>query len=234
MKIDSWSSLRLLTLWLLCFSVVGTLGRLLFFPLTQTDNRPFLPRVFTFPDQVELVGWRSLPSRPIHLNQVSTTARPKFLSGQVYQYQHGDRLLTIDMVYTIETNGNLVNFLDGYTDLAPSVVRSPASLERFHNQSGHYLLFEHDQSIYLASCINPRGKSTITLDQFQRNRYLNDFRPERLIRWFFRSESMRDLRCLWTHMSIPLDGDQPDQVFLVLEDSWLIWHDWWQDHFPKL
>jgi cyanosortase A-associated protein len=228
-------SVRTVTLAFLLLGMVGALGRLLFFPVAQTDQ-PLSPRAFTFPDQVDLAGWQSLTGRPITLSSLAAQPRPssKLLAGHVYQYQSPSHRLTIEMVYAIETNGNVVNFLDDYTTVPPSVVRSGERLERFSDQSGHYLLFVNDQTAYLASCINPRGGSTIILEQFHRNRYLNDFRPERLWRWFFKSESIRDLRCLWTNMAIPLGNEQPEQGFSVLEDTWLIWHSWWQEHFPKL
>ncbi len=95
------------------------------------------------------------------------------------------------------------------------------------------MLFKDQNDAYLASCINPRGESTVTIEQFNKNRYDHDIRPERLLRWFLRAESIRDFRCLWVSLSIPITDQRTDEAFSTLEAVWFFWHDWWKPHFPQ-
>lgn len=226
------SKIRMAILGLVLFGVFGSLGKLVLFPNIQ-EHKPFSVSAFSFPESIPLSEWRFLASDSIDTSDISNDALFKLISGRTYYYQQKNHQLTVEMVYSFETNGNIANFFENYTSVPPAVAQLSEKHEQFDRQTGYYLLFENQEQVHLASCINPRGKSTITLSQFQRNRYLYDISPKRLFRWFFKSESLRDLRCIWINMYMPLDEERAEQMFLVLENSWLDWHSYWQRRFPN-
>ncbi|PZU94430.1 MAG: hypothetical protein DCE90_15040 [Pseudanabaena sp.] len=105
---------------------------------------------------------------------------------------------------------------------------------------GYFTLFTHEQRAYLASCINPRGGATVTLEQFNNNRNKYDISPERFVRYLIGLADLRDDRCLLTAMSIALDSKITPQnkevlepVYQKLQQSWSNWFANWQGNFPE-
>lgn len=227
---------RIVILAIIFLGVAGTLGQLII--SDPSGQRRIRPREFTFPTTIEIPNWQSLSSYSIDPDTLSNEAHRRLIAGKVYSYQQGDRSLTIEMIYAIDTNGKVSNFLDDYTSIPPSLALSSQRIERYSDQVGYYLLFQDSERAYLTSCINPRGKSTVTLEQFQQNRYRHDIRVERLWRWFSNSESIRDFRCIWVNLSIPLEKGWseetfPATAFSTLENVWFFWHEWWKPRFPQ-
>jgi cyanosortase A-associated protein len=46
-------------------------------------------------------------------------------------------------------------------------------------------------------------------------------------------EGLKDRRCLWAHLSVPLKNSSPEAAYQVLEKAWFSWYQWWQPRFPK-
>jgi len=69
---------------------------------------------------------------------------------------------------------------------------------RQHEQLGFYGLFVY-QKQSVNACINSRGGSTFTKEQFNYNRIHRDTQFNRLLAWLL--IQLRDKRCLWTHLS---------------------------------
>lgn len=226
---NRWQQLRGFFLVVTFSGVISVLGKIILYP-TSTAQQAVRPAPFVFPPDVSLPGWQPLASRPLTSD---STKSQKFISGQLYQYEQNGRSLDIEMRYTIETSGNVMGFVGNYTAIPSSAIQPSSRIDRYKKSVGYYILFTHEKRAYLTSCINPRGDSTVTLPQFQHNRYTYDIQPDRVFRWLFRQENIRDLRCLWVHSSIPLDGTSPENAYPILEKAWVSWYQWWQPRFPK-
>ena len=205
-------------------SILAVLGQSIFYP--QTKDTVIAP--FTFPETVPLPSWNLETSDSAN---VQLAKQPPDISGQTlaqkrYRYRQNSVLLDIEMRYLVDTNANLKSFIANQTgQLSPAL--------REEKQIGFYSLFLHNGKAHLSSCINPRGRSTVTTDQFKRNGYVRDLRWERIAIWLTSSAEFRDKRCLWTHLSLSLNNTSADNAFQTLETVWFSWYDWWQSRFPK-
>lgn len=209
--------------------VLCVLGKSILAP-TPTVQGTVIPAPFIFPPEVPLPGWQPLASRPL-ANDVAQ--RQKLLSGRLYRYRQKGLPIDIEMRYTIETSGNVMGFIRNYTTIPLSAIQLSSRIDRYQQAVGYYMLFGYQKRAYLTSCINPRGGSTVTLPQFQHNRYTYDIQFSRLLHWLFSQENIRDLRCLWVHLSIPLNSTSPEDAYPILENAWFSWYQWWQPRFPK-
>lgn len=196
---------------------------------------------FEFPHTVPLTGWQARGSGGVKDQPSDRRIQKRLLANKLYQYQHNSLPLQIEMRYTLETSGNVIGFLSNYTTIPSAVIQPALRDERYRPGVGYYLLFVHQQRAYLTSCINPKGGSTVSLPQFRRNRYAHDLQGDRLLKWLVYGDGIRDDRCLWVNMSMPLDRLPLDQTrangtktaYTALEQAWFPWFDWWQTRFPQ-
>ena len=207
---------------------------------------------YTFPESVTLSQWKQLISNrllhplpsngvkttetegtvgqpaSLHLLQPITYISGNFIAGRRYRYRQEEKTLDIEMRYLISTNGDLKSFITSQT-------RELSSGLKQDREGGFYSLYVHEDKAYLSACINSRGASTITSDQFKRNRLIHDTRLERIFPWLLGRAEFRDKRCLWAHLSTPLNTDNSvEETTRTLEAAWFDWHDWWRSHFPSL
>lgn len=190
--------------------------------LYPTTTSRYTVKSFTFPSVVPLPGWQKLLSAPLAV----VKEHPDYLSGRSYQYTKAGVPLTIEMRYLNDTSGEVKSLLERYT----SIPSSPKL--RYRAGIGFYGVFTHQQKAYLSSCINPGGGSTVTQKQFNQNRHTNDVQVNRLLRWLLGQEKLEDKRCLWTHLSMPLESS-PSEAYQVLETTWFAWYQWWYPRFPE-
>jgi cyanosortase A-associated protein len=127
----------------------------------------------------------------------------------------------------LSANGEVKTYIDRYTSIPTDPTISKIN-------SGFYGMVTHDETAYISACIPPRGNSTFTAQQFQQNALLHDIRPTRVIKWWLGQQKLVDQRCLWTHLSIPIDDGSAEDAYDVLEEAWTPWLKWWQSHFPEL
>jgi cyanosortase A-associated protein len=108
-----------------------------------------------------------------------------------------------------------------------------ASIVVRHSQKiGFYRLSVETNRAYLRSCINPRGPSAITYEQFIKNRYTYDLQFSRILPVLLGQEPLRDHRCLWTNLSISTSQVSPELAYQILDKVWHSWYPWWHDRFP--
>ena len=62
----------------------------------------------------------------------------------------------------------------------------------------------YPKSNYLGSCINAKGEATVTLSQYNQNRYLHGWGLTRTFLWLIGQQDLVEYRCLWTIMSIQI------------------------------
>jgi cyanosortase A-associated protein len=226
-----WQSLRTLALILMFCSASFILIKLLL------DNRPvkdriYTPSIFNFPKQVPLLGWQFERSIPLPLPN-NKKFRNRLIASQSYAYKKDKLPLKIDMYYTKDTSGNILGFITNFTSVSSGAIAPSRRIERYRKGVGYYVLLSDPKGVYLTSCINPRGESTVTLPQFQRNRYYNDISLDRLTYWLFNPSTLRDFRCLWVHASVSADDLSLNTAYSTLESAWFSWKPWWQSNFPR-
>ncbi|MGF1478919.1 MAG: cyanoexosortase A system-associated protein [Cyanophyceae cyanobacterium] len=219
MTVLRWRSWRLL---LLCLVLGGSVGVLLKTILWPQEEPQRAADSLLFPTAVPLPGWQLVETTLL-------AAKNSESPGQLYQYRRQNRSLEISARYQVSTDGSVNRFLVVYTPIRPATV-SPQL--RYQEAIGYYSLFQYKDRGYLSACINPRGKTTVTEQQFTRNGYLQSLRGERLLLWLLGQNELFDNRCLWTLLSTPVDTDISMTDEQILEEVWSNWHRWWQAHFP--
>jgi cyanosortase A-associated protein len=249
--------LRTLLLLVACSVLASIIARFLFSPASA--NRQV--SAYTFPATVELPSWQFVESHPLpqeflklksqrreeviewirhalpqaflELTPDTREAEPQkdfVLSGRAYRYQRGNFTLNIEMRYVIYSIGDLEEYYEGLWR-SPS---EPLTNNLRHSQEqGYYAVFKRGDVAYLTACINPRGGSTVTDEQYVYNRRMLDSRPEYWLPWLLGNHSMRDFRCLWTELSLTTPN-LDSHTFVMLEDLWGFWYRHWKRQFPAL
>jgi cyanosortase A-associated protein len=221
---SSWKTIRI---WLLAVLFIGVLcvlvKSILFPPSQQSRVTPFV-----FPSTITLLQWQLVDSVPLKI-----TDDPTFLASRRYRYQQNQQnplTLTIDMHYIIQSSGDVQDFLKKHIFSKKS---GASILIKEKSGLGFHALFTKEGTAYLTSCINPRGGSSVTFDQFRENRNVYDVKPGRIILWLLGFQELRDFRCMWNMLSVPLEKNQPEQAYSLLDSVWFSWYGWWQPRFPK-
>lgn len=236
----SWQPLRLSLLAVVFTGAVLVLSRAIVTPSAKsTSANPSSNTVLQQP--VPLPNWQLTKSAPIQPEPAKaepntvTNSEPDFLVAQRYEYRQSNAQLDVELRYMLG-DGNNSRFLFVYTP----VRAANAKLQpRYQPGIGHYGVLTHENRAYLSACINPRGESTTTEQQFKHNSYQHDLKPGRLLPWLVSQEPLLDQRCLWTLMSMPLPVDAKTQsansevAFKQLETAWVSWHAWWRSHYPR-
>lgn len=201
--------------------VVFVLGKSLLFP--SADNPT--PVSFAFPTTVPLAQWQPVESSPIEVKEDS-----KLVSGRLYRYQQDRLPLSIEMRYVTRTNGEVKKLIAQYLNADTAAAKL---ITRQQEGIGFYSIAATPDRAYLSSCINPRGGSTVTADQFRANRNTYDINLSRIVPWLLGQQELRDHRCLWTVLSIPLENTSAEDAYPILETAWVSWYRWWQPRFPQ-
>ncbi len=222
---QSWKAWRILFLTIIFGSVLLVLGTLILIN-PNTTNYTAAPSVL--PPEVSLPGWQPVASRPLTSN---ITKNPKFIFGRQYQYMRNSLPLELEMRYIADTDGDIMFFLQTFTSIPPTA----ALMSNMYRQEGigFYSLFANQGKAYLSTCINPRGSTTVTAQQFMQNRNSHDLKLERVLPWLFGQEQLRDPRCLWANLSIPVKDASSEQAYQILKNTWFSIYPWWQQRFPK-
>jgi cyanosortase A-associated protein len=217
----SWKTVRIWLLTALFIGVFCVLIKSILFPhTTQSAATPF-----TFPTSAPLPQWQLLDSQPIKI-----TDDPTFLTSRRYRYQQNSNSLNIDMHYIVNSSGDVQDFVKKHIF---SQKATTSLLIRETSGVGFHALFTYQGNAFLSSCINPRGGSTVTFDQFRENRNTYDMQLGRLLLWLLGIQPLRDFRCMWNVLSVPLKTTQPEEVYPLLESAWLSWYSWWETRFPR-
>ncbi|WP_299487915.1 cyanoexosortase A [Acaryochloris sp. IP29b_bin.137] len=179
-------------------------------------------QAFAFPRQVplpsaQLVQSTSLPGQ-------RRNAYSEILTQHQYQYQARGHRVQIQMSYVTGTMGDLGIFLANYP-LNGQRLKTQPNLQIRQQGANFYALYTHRNQAYLSACFDPGGLSTVEEGQFIQN-------------WnshlYLLGRDYIDDRCLWTHMSIPLNQQSSQQAFSILEENWVSWQKWWHNRVPRL
>ncbi|MFB2894428.1 cyanoexosortase A system-associated protein [Aerosakkonemataceae cyanobacterium BLCC-F50] len=215
-----WKHLRLIFLFTIFSTVLGVLVKSVLFPAPSKITTPL-----GFPVTLPLQGWQLLQSSPL-VDSIGDRIPPT-ISARHYQYVNNDLSLDIKMRYFVNTNGEVKDFIKSYESISVS------SLIRQKEGIGFYALFTYKDRAYLSACINPYGSSTVTARQFQQNHNFDALQFNRLLPWLLSQENLKDERCLWAYLSVPLKQSSPEVAYQSLENVWFSWYKWWNSRFPK-
>jgi len=206
------------------------LGRSLF------DSSIGKPTPFVFPKQIEFTQAQPKLSEAQPSEDIVDTQeffeKPKYLSGKRYQYLLDNMPIDISLRYAVGTEGDLFVFFQGLTNIE-------ISEDELHQKSirkdpiGYYANFTYQNRAYLTACINPRGISTVTKEQFVDNASDRALDRDVVIGWLLGQKDLRDRRCLWTLMSTPITSESDrNATNQKLEKTWISWYEWWKPRFP--
>jgi len=195
------------------------------------------PSPFTFPQQIDLAKASikistSQPSEDIK-DDKHFFYKPKFLSGKRYQYLVDDIAVEIDLRYAVGTEGYILPMLNELSNIQitgddlqqKSVLKKPI---------GYHATFTYQNRAYLTACINSRGISTVTQEQFNDNASDHVMDRDVIISWLLGQQDLRDRRCLWTLISTPITTNSDlEAINQKLEKVWISWYEWWKPQFPE-
>lgn len=211
-------------------STILVLGKLLLEP--SISKRQLTPIVF--PQTVPLNGWQFQSSEPFiaKTSLYGQTIGKPFDKGKWYRYKQNNLLLDVQTIYELESPGEYKLFLRNYSsvEVAPN---EGSFVLRQQPGVGSYGMYIIQNRAYLTACINSRGGSTLTRQEFDNNRNRYDLLSDRTIPWLLGQRSLRDTRCLWSHFSLPLNKSSPQAAYALLEKTWISWYQRWILHYPQ-
>lgn len=221
-----WNSFRTFILTLAFGSTLLALGKILVLPDPQKDDE----QSFAFPAEVPLPGWKARASYALRNGTVDgIEVRP--FEGRRYNYDRAGVNLAIAMTYVTNPDANAQIFRYYSARLSSSGDRG--SIVAHHSRDiGFYGFSIEKGRAFLRACINPRGPSAITYEQFVYNRYTYDLQFNRIFPILLGQEPLRDQRCLWTHLSLSTQQISPELAYSILDTAWRSWFPWWRDRFP--
>jgi cyanosortase A-associated protein len=221
MAITYWKTARTSVLTVTLIGVLLVAGKLTLYPSVGTPSAT----PFELPETVSVTDWQIKKSTPLNISDTS-----QIQVGRKYEYQKNNLALEIEMRYVVGTIGDVAGLAKGNTILKSS----PGKLELANTEKvGFHGILQHQNRLYLSSCINPSGGATVTTEQFRYNRNTSDWNLNRILFWLLGKGNIQDQRCLWTQMSVPLDQTTPQDAKKILENAWVSWYGWWQPRFPK-
>jgi cyanosortase A-associated protein len=201
------------------------------------------PQKPEFESEIDLSGWELTNSDSFVLpNQQDEILDPTirnrqlygFLAGgHEYDYQKDDYELNIRTLYVLGSIGGIHLFILDEND--QPLPRQKGFIEiREKEGIGYYGLFKTEEKAHLIACINSTGKTTVTSKQFFLNRKEHNLKLTRMFSWLLGQESLVDRRCLWNHLSLPLNDNTPESLYPILEEAWFSWYQQWENQFPEL
>jgi cyanosortase A-associated protein len=167
------------------------------------------PTDFQFPEPPVLVGWQLTDSR-IGTREVPRTPRAEAVAR--YDYRDERRLLIeIEVRRFKEATGDVAGYARARLDVTPGVERGERA------GLGDYVLFEHEQKLWLSACIDTQGMVTATPAQFDHNRRLKDRTVVRLAAWMAGRAPLEDRRAAWVLIAAPLAAGEREALLGKLE-----------------
>lgn len=189
---------------------------------------------FIFPNQVPLSFWNQREKKNLSIEELDINfgKQPNaIISGKRYQYVRDNLIIDADIFYVVNTRGNVSKLIETRTQISEDALNQQKIKKS--DDIGFYSIFRDDKFVYLSSCLNPQGKSTVTSKQFSENLNQVKLIPSLLGKWLVGKASIRDRRCLWIHLSLPLNSEISNTE-KILESAWLDLVQWWTPNFPQL
>ncbi len=181
-------------------------------------------------ENLSLNNWQLISTKK--LNTPKLDVAPHFeamLSGQSSHYLQGNNNLDLERYYVVNTGQNQMNewlnYLAGNSKDIKRHIR--------HNKYGYYLLTNDHNQAHLVSCINAKGESTVTQEQFEENSKNFYFKSNRIVPWLLGSDILDDQRCLWFKLSTPLENTNHEKADQLLESLWSANYTQWSGYIGE-
>ena len=212
-----WPQLRIFLLGSTCVSVFFVLAAI---NLSITLNKGPIT-AYSFPQRVNLSEWLFTKSSelPQKANENLSGANA-IVSGKRYQLVQNDVPLMVEVRPVFNTDGNIQRLVER-SRVSPISIDDSSSMIREKEGVGIYGLSIDEGQAYLDTCLNTRGKSTFTREQFMANQMNYRMQLGRLIALLWGQERFNDHRCLWIRLALPISKVQPKAVYPILEKAWL-------------
>jgi cyanosortase A-associated protein len=202
-----------------------TVITLLFPQVGRRENR-----VLALPSQLSLDNWEQTASASLVENPETELQFNQVHSGQEYQYQQSKQAVTVALRFISPTHGSINAFLENIYD--ESLLEAyQGGKTRSVSEVGSYQLFSDGEKAYLSACLVPDGESTATRDRYAQQSDANVFDLKTLLPRLVGLRSVRERRCLWVHLSTPLQGESPEAREEVLEEVFKEGYPQWQRLF---
>lgn len=189
------------------------------------------PPSYTFPASIPLSGWQFVQATPIGLQKrytpsLATSLDDLTIAGQSYRYLRNGKPLNIEMRY----------FQD-YSSISDILRESTIQLERINfaperSTVGAHAIYQRSNQLFITACIPATRETTITDGELRSAQSRPDVLIPRALPWFLGQARLRDLRCLWTRISTPINPSSPTATEAELEQAWIEWVQWWQNNYP--
>ncbi|MFW6296206.1 MAG: hypothetical protein ACOC04_03335, partial [Halothece sp.] len=138
--------------------------------------------------------------------------------------------VTVALRFFSPTFGNVENYLRrSYGSSQQEAYREGEN--RNISSLGNYQVFNDGETAYLTACITPEGKSTVSVSDYVSQTNATVFHPKGILPRLTGERSLRERRCLWVHLSTPLEGESPEAKEDVLEAVFQEGYPQWQGLF---
>ncbi len=185
-----------------------------------------------FPSQVTLSGWEEQNSVSLVDNPETGLQLHRLRSGQKYHYQQQGTEVTAALRFFSPTFGNIEHYVKK-TDDPPLQKAYAQGKTSYLPDLGTYRLFNDQETAYLSACLTPEGESTINVAAYVNKTNRGIFNWETLIPRLLGQRSLRERRCLWVHLSTPLQQDSPEDSYRRLESVFKTGYSQWQGLFEQ-
>ncbi|MCU0548361.1 MAG: cyanoexosortase A system-associated protein [Leptolyngbya sp. Prado105] len=187
---------------------------------------------YTFPEAIPLSRWEFVKATPIAIQKrytpsLATALDDLTISGKQYRYLRNGRPLEIEMRYFIATYTNVSDIL---RDLTINAQKLDWNTER--SQVGTRFVYQQANRLYFSACIPPTLETTISDGELRGAQNQPALLGQRFLPWFIGQKPLRDIRCLWTKISLPIDANTPAKTEQDLDQAWTEWIQWWQKNYP--
>jgi cyanosortase A-associated protein len=202
------------------------------------DPRMGKPQPFAYPAQIPVTGWQSSKAEPL---ESPDQFRAEILASQRYYYQaaSGGQPLTVDSRYYVarkiptQTKELANAFMFKKADYLGAPLPFQITQKEF-SPGNFYDLFHYQQRAYLNACIDPKGFSNVNIGQIRQRQLAQRRDWQKIVTWLASPTILIDERCVWTQVSMPYTGSDPQPAYRELGRFWAHWQPWWQQHYPKL
>ena len=196
----------------------------------QAGNRNV--KDFIFPKEISFANKNLRRSdRVLVKPSINSESPEKITSIQHYSATKDNFNIEVSISYLVNTRGNIYQLIDTQTNIAETILNQRQIKK--HDSIGFYSIFHDKNHAYLSTCLNSQGKTTVTDQQFSANLNQVKITPTLLGKWLLGKASIRDRRCIWLHLSIPIESDI-NSSYSILESIWIDLVKWWIPNFPEL
>ena len=221
---DFYHSKPFIRIGFIALTLMGTIAGITYSVIVPPPDKKNLKNyTFEFPDTLPLSSWQLTSTQSLPGDGKTKAV------GKRYEYDNNDQELSAEIRFHRYSSGNISRFLNIYT---PVKAASLKLIAKHQEGIGYYALLKEGNQAILTACLNPIGESTITQQQFSKNRYKHGWGIKQTFMWLIGHGDLLDGRCFWTALFTPIAEDADDSIvqekYQTLEAAWFDWYRWWK------